>query len=85
MPFKAITFRCLFCTKNNENMPPILLLAIEVILIILLAYVGFWIVGKMALPDPANMIARVIVGVVCLLLLVALFVPSLGIGLRLSP
>lgn len=66
-------------------MPPLLVLALTVILIIILAYVGFWIVAKMGLPEPANMIARIIVGVIALLLLVSLFIPSLGIGLRLSP
>lgn len=65
-------------------MPALLVIALELIAIIILAYVGFWLIGKMALPDPAGMIARVVVGVVCLLLLVGLFVPSLGIGLKLQ-
>ncbi len=64
-------------------MPALLLLALEIIFIVLLAYVGFWLVGKMGLPDPAGMIARIVVGAICLLLLVGLFVPSLGIGLKL--
>lgn len=65
-------------------MPEILLLALYIIVIIIICYVGFWIVAKMGLPEPANLIARIIVGVVCLLLLVGLFVPGLGVGLRLG-
>lgn len=65
-------------------MPALLILAVEVILIILFIYVGFWIVAKMALPDPAGLIARVVVGVIGLLLLIALFVPGLGVGLSLG-
>lgn len=66
-------------------MPALLVLAIEVILIILFIYIGFWIVAKMALPDPAGLVARVIVGVIGLLLLIGLFIPGLGVGLRLAP
>lgn len=65
-------------------MPGILLLALEIIAIIILAVVGFWVVQKMAMPAPADMIGRIVVGVICLLLLVGLFLPSLGVGLRLG-
>ena len=66
-------------------MPPLLVLALTVILIIVIAVVMFWVLDKMKLPDPAAMIARIIVGVIVLLLLVGLLIPSLGIGLRLGP
>ena len=65
-------------------MSPLLVLAVTVILIILLVYVGFWIIAKMGLPEPANLIARIVVGVIALLLLVGLFVPGLGVGLQLG-
>lgn len=62
-------------------MPPIIILLLWVIVIIVLAYVLFWLVGKIGLPDPAALIARIIVGILCLLLLLGLFFP--GIGMRL--
>jgi hypothetical protein len=64
-------------------MPALLLLALELIVIFCLAYGGFWLVGKMQLPAPASLIGRVIVGVIAFLLLLGLFVPSLGIAIRL--
>lgn len=61
--------------------PAFIVLLLWVVVIIVIAYVLFWIVGKMGLPEPAGMIARIIVGLVALLLLLGLFFP--GMGLRL--
>lgn len=66
-------------------MAPIILLAIEVIVIVIMAVVLFWVLQKIGLPEPAALIARCIIGLIILGLLLGLFVPSLGIGLRLAP
>jgi hypothetical protein len=60
-------------------MPALLIIALWVIVIILLAVVLFWVLRQMALPEPAAMIARVIVGVLVLFLILGLFVPALGV------
>lgn len=62
-------------------MPALLITALWIIFIVVLAYIGFWLVGKIGLPEPAALIARIVVGLVCLLLLIGLFVPALGIRL----
>jgi hypothetical protein len=62
-------------------MPALLITALWIIFIVVLAYIGFWLVSKIGLPEPAALIARIIVGLVCLLLLIGLFVPALGIRL----
>lgn len=65
-------------------MPAIILIALEIIIIIILAIVLFWVLQKIALPEPAALIGRIIIGVIVLALLLGLFVPSLGLGLALK-
>ena len=60
-------------------MSGLIMIGIWIILIIVLAYVLFWLLGKMGLPEPAALIARIIVGGVCLLLLLGLFIPAIGV------
>lgn len=60
-------------------MPTLLVTLLWIAAIVLVAYVAFWIVGQMKLPEPVNLIARVVVGIVALLLIAGLFVPALGV------
>jgi uncharacterized membrane protein len=59
-------------------MPAIIITLLWIALILLLAYILFWLVAKMGLPEPVGLIARIIVGVACLLLLLGLFFPAMG-------
>ena len=44
-----------------------------VLLVLLVAYAAFWIIGQMGVPDPFNVILRVVVGVVALFVLATHF------------
>ena len=60
-------------------MPAVIALLLWLAAIVLLAYVCFWVIAKMGLPEPAALIARVVVGLVALYLIAAVFVPALGV------
>lgn len=53
----------------------VLLLVVAVI-----AFVAFWVIGQMGLPDPINLVARVIVGVILLLVLLGMFTGHVPLG-----
>jgi len=65
-------------------MLPLILTGFQLIAIVIVAVVMFWVLREMKLPDPAAMIARIIVGLLIFGLLLSLFIPSLGVGLRLG-
>lgn len=48
-------------------------LLINLLIIALIFSLAFWVIGKMALPEPVSMILRIIVGVIALIWLLNLF------------
>ncbi len=46
-------------------------LLITLLIFAVVAYVAFWIIGQIALPDPMGLILRIIVGVSLLLVLLS--------------
>lgn len=42
------------------------------LMLVLIVVVAFWVISQMTLPAPANLVARVIVGVIALLALVGM-------------
>jgi hypothetical protein len=46
---------------------------INILIIALIFALAFWVIGKMGVPEPINMILRVIVGLVALVWLLNLF------------
>jgi hypothetical protein len=65
-------------------MPEILITLLYLLAIVVAAVVLFWVLAKIALPEPAALIGRIIIGIIILLLVLGLLVPSLGLGLRLG-
>ncbi len=60
-------------------MPAIIIFLLWVLVIILLAVGGFWLVAQVKFPEPAALVARIIVCIVVVYLFLGLFVPSLGV------
>ena len=56
-------------------MPAFVVIIIWILVILLGAYVAFWVLGKMGIPAPFNKVVQIIVGLVALYLLAALFFP----------
>lgn len=50
-------------------MPDLIQIAIQLIIVLVLAYAGFWLVGKASPPKPVDLIARCAVGGLALLAL----------------
>jgi hypothetical protein len=48
-------------------------LLINILIVALIFALAFWVIGKMAVPEPINLIFRVIVGIVALIWLLNLF------------
>ncbi len=46
---------------------------INILIVALIFSLAFWVIGKMGVPEPINMILRVIVGIVALIWLLNLF------------
>lgn len=65
-------------------MPEIIVTLLYLLAIVIAAVVLFWVLGKISLPEPAALIGRIIIGIIVLLLVLGLLVPSLGLGLRLG-
>ncbi len=53
-------------------MDPILSLILTILVILLIAYGAFYIIGQMGLPQPARMVVLIIVGVLLLIALLGL-------------
>ena len=61
-------------------MPAIIMLLFAILVIAAIAYGLFWVVGKMGLPEPIALVARIIVGVLAILLFLSLFIPGMGVS-----
>ncbi len=46
---------------------------INILIVALIFSLAFWVIGKMGVPEPVNMILRVIVGIIALIWLLNLF------------
>lgn len=53
-------------------MNPWLIVLLGLLVLVVVAWVAFWVVGQMGLPAPINMVAKVIVGVILLIVLFGL-------------
>ncbi|MEY2873710.1 MAG: hypothetical protein RLZZ373_1081 [Pseudomonadota bacterium] len=52
-------------------MNPIVILFLLLILVVV-GWIAFWVVGQMGVPEPINMVLRVIIGVILLLVLLGM-------------
>ena len=62
-------------------MPAILMFLFVLLVVIAISFGLFWVVGQMKLPEPLALYARIIVGILSILLLLGLFIPGLGVSL----
>ena len=52
-------------------MNPIVILFL-LFLLVVVGWIAFWVIGQMGVPEPVNMLLRVIVGVILLLVLLGM-------------
>lgn len=61
------------------------LIHLLVVIIVLGAifYVAYWVLNEIPLPAPFNVVARVLLGIIALLVLIGLLLPMAGLPMRL--
>lgn len=59
-------------------MPELVHLLIWVLVLGLVFYLCYWVIGLIPLPEPFGVVAKVILGIIALLLLVSVLLPIAG-------
>ena len=59
-------------------MPELVHLLIWVLVLGLVFYLAYWVIGLIPLPEPFGVVARVILGIIALLVLISVLLPIAG-------
>lgn len=60
-------------------MPGLIVLLVNILILVLLAGLVWWIIGVMGLPEPFNKVVRVIVAVILVLILIGMLLGSVPV------